>query len=294
MNALEPSVIKDMNDPDPARRYKAVCLFDTRVRPVPFQYRTMVSPDGLHWKLFGSEPISPGADVITGYFDERLKLYVAFPKIGTQVRGHRRRVFYLITSEDFQHWSQPRLVWTPDLRDDAGSLGRIEQVRPLLDVPDDPAFMRTEFYGISVYVAESCTLGFPWVFTINNNQRTGINQEGPIEVQLASSRDLVSWERHFRAPAISLGAIGEWDCGMIITQFRALRVGDEIWFYYGGCNYTHGLPDFRLAEETGRGRRYTTNVGLAKWKLDRFVSVDGPAEGGTLTTIPIVFDGKRL
>ena len=203
-------------------------------------------------------------------------------------------MFYLITSEDFQHWSQPRLVWTPDLRDDAGSLGRIEQVRPLLDVPDDPAFMRTEFYGISVYVAESCTLGFPWTFTINNNQRTGINQEGPIEIQLASSRDLVSWERHFRTPAISLGAIGEWDCGMIITQFRALRVGDEIWFYYGGCNYTHGLPDFRLAEETGRGRRYTTNVGLAKWKLDRFVSVDGPAEGGTLTTIPIVFDGKRL
>jgi hypothetical protein len=33
---------------------------------------------------------------------------------------------------------------------------------------------------------------------------------------------------------------------------------------------------------------------LAKWKLDRFVSADGSADGGTLTTIPVVFVGDRL
>src|SRR5205823_4551784 len=42
------------------------------------------------------------------------------------------------------------------------------------------------------------------------------------------------------------------------------------------------------------GTRYTSSVGLATWKLDRFVSVDGPAEGGMLTTVPVVFSGNRL
>ncbi len=43
--------------------------------------------------------------------------------------------------------------------------------------------MRTEYYGIGVYPAESCTLAFPWVFTINNNARWG-NHEGPEEIHL--------------------------------------------------------------------------------------------------------------
>jgi len=30
------------------------------------------------------------------------------------------------------------------------------------------------------------------------------------------------------------------------------------------------------------------------WKLDRFVSAAGPAEGATLTTMPMVFTGARL
>ncbi len=34
-----------------------------------------------------------------------------------------------------------------------------------------------------------------------------------------------------------------------------------------------------------RGDTHTGSIGLARWKLDRFVSVDGPGEGGTLTTI---------
>jgi len=76
-------------------------------------------------------------------------------------------------------------------------------------------------------------------------------------------------------------------------------VGDEIWLYYGGANYTHGTPclyrdKFENGESTGRKTKYTGSIGLAKWKLDRFVSVDAGPEGGTLTTVPIVFSGSRL
>ena len=286
--ALLASVMKDNADPDPNRRYKMICwLQKTR------GYQTMVSADGLHWTRLSQKPICRGGDVITGYYDAQRGLYVAFPKIGTEVRGHNRRVFWLITSKDFETWTEPKLVIYPDLRDDASSLARIEEVRPILDVPDNPDLMRTEFYGIGAYPAESCTLAFVWVFTVNNNARYG-NQEGPGELQLAVSRDLEHWERPFRTPCVPRGKLGEWDCGFFCTQSRALRVGDEVWLYYVGSNYTHGTPCLYRAEGTGRLTKYTGAIGLAIWDLDRFVSADAPAEGGTLTTVPIVFEGRRL
>ena len=297
LNGREPSVVKDLRDPDPARRYKTTCIFyNTQFPPnrvEGIEYHTMVSPDGLHWTRSSSSPISQGRDVITSYLDQRLGLYAAFPKIGTPVRGHRRRVFYLTTSRDFTTWSKPQLVWAPDLADDAGSLARIESVRSLLDVPDNPSLMRTEFYGISVYPAESCTLGFPWVFTINNNQRDGTNQDGPIEIQLGASRDLVTWERHFRTPCIPLGAPGEWDSGKMIAQACGFRFGDEIRLYYGASNATHGQRASR-PEKGPEKKRYRSSIGLARWKLDRFVSADGFAGGGTLTTVPVTHSGARL
>jgi hypothetical protein len=202
-------------------------------------------------------------------------------------------VFWLTTSKDFTTWTAPELVITADLRDDASSLARIEEVRPLLDVPDNPALMRTEFYGVGAYPAESCTLAFVWMFTINNNARFG-NQEGPGELQLAVSRDLKHWERPFRTPCVPRGKLGEWDCGFFATPSRALRVGDEVWLYYTGSTYTHGTPCLYRAEGTGRMTKHTGAIGLATWQYDRFVAAHTPAEGGSLTTIPIVFSGNRL
>lgn len=286
--AIVPCVFKDKGDPDPKRRYKMITYLQK-----DGGYGTMVSPDGLNWTRYGEKAVCRGADVITGYYDEYRKLYVAFPKIEGLWRGHRRRIFWLTTSTDFRAWSEPKLVITSDLRDDASSLARIESVRPVLDRPDDPNLMRTEFYGVGAYPMESCTLAFPWIFTVNNNARYG-NQEGPGELQLAVSRDLENWERPFRVPCVPPGKVGEWDCGFFCSQSRALRVGDEVWLYYTGSNYTHGTPCLYRAENTGRGTKFTGAVGLAIWQLDRFVSVDAPLEGGSLTTVPVVFEGNRL
>lgn len=286
-----PSVMKDDRDADPQRRYKMIaCVHKAKPEGGPHAF---VSPDGLNWRRVSKEPICRSNDVITAYYDEERQLYVAFPKHSTAVRGEVRRCFAMSTSKDFVTWTVPRYVFTPDLRDDAGSLARIEEVRAQLDVPDDPALMRTEFYGIGVHPAESCTLAFPWVFTINNNARYG-NHEGPSEIQLASTRDLETWERPFRTPIVPHGGPGEWDCGFLASQSRALRVGDEIRLYYDGANYTHGTPCIYREEGTGRGTKYTCSIGLATWQLDRFVSVDGPAEAGTLTTVPVIFTGQRL
>jgi hypothetical protein len=288
------SVLKDMNDSDPLRRYKCIGWSSQ-----PPGYNTFVSPDGLTWKLHNTTPIAPGMDVLTGFWDAGRRMYVAFPKThGLVWRGQGRRVFSTIVSKDFVHWSAPVLAWTTDLRDDAGSLARIEQVRPVLDRPDNPQLMRTEYYGIGVYPAESCTIGFPWVFTVNNEARWG-NQEGPEEIQLAVSRDLINWERPFRTPVIAIGELDRWDASYHTCTASAIRYGDEIRLYYGGANYTHGSPclyrtHFDDGTPTGRQTKQTASIGLVTWKLDRFVSADGPADGGVLTTVPVKFTGKRL
>ena len=153
------SVIKDTADPDPARRYKIIAwspnapgvLNPGYTRPVRHGYNTSVSSDGKLATRISEQPICPGGDVITGYYDRRLKRYVAFPKTMTKLRGFNQRCFSIITSTDFVRWTKPQLVFVPDQRDNTGSLARIEEVRPILDVPDDPKRMRTEFYGIGVY-----------------------------------------------------------------------------------------------------------------------------------------------
>jgi hypothetical protein len=298
-NAVAPgyllaSVIKDRTDPDPNRRYKMICWRQKQ----PYAAQSMTSPDGIHWTEVGAERICRSSDVITGYYDAPRRQYVAFPKLNTLVRGIERRCFGVTFSSDVLTWTEPQLAFVPDLRDDAGSLARLERVRHILDRPDDPQLMRTEFYGIGLYPHESCTIAFPWVLTVNNNARYG-NHEGPAEIQLAVSRNLVDWERPFRTPVIPINRRGAWDESYQQTSGTAIRVGDEIRLYYCGANYTHGTPvlyasQFEDGTSTGRKTKYTSSIGLVTWPLDRFVSVDGPAEGGTLTTVPVRHGGAQL
>jgi len=288
------SVIKDRRDPDLQRRYKMICWRQKQ----PYSPQTMTSPDGISWKQVGEKAICTSSDVITGYYDDLRETYVAFPKLNTTVRGHVRRCFGVTFSRDFRNWSEPIPVFLPDHRDDSGSLARLEKVRQILDREDDPSLMRTEFYGIGLYPHESCTLAFPWVFTINNNARYG-NHEGPCEIQMAVSRNLVDWDRPFRTPIIPHGRKGTWDVSYQQTSSHAIRVGDEIRLYYCGANYTHGTPAIYTTKledgtDTGRKTRYTSSIGLVTWPLDRFVSADAALSGGTLTTVPVRFSGKKL
>ncbi|HWB00392.1 MAG TPA: hypothetical protein VG713_17985 [Pirellulales bacterium] len=285
------SVVQDLDERDPARRYKMVCYIHL-AKPEGGPH-TYVSPDGLHWSRTSTTPICRSNDVITAWHDRRSDQWIALPKLSTLVRGHVRRCFGLSTSDDFQSWTEPRYIFRPDLRDDAGSLARIEAVRPMLDRADDPALMRTEFYGAGVYQHESCVVAFPWIFTTNNNGRFG-NHEGPCEVQLATSRDLDEWQRPFREPVVPLGPAGAWDSGFLVTSSEVVRVGDEIRLYYAGGNYTHGNPCLYRDDDPGRGTQFTSSIGLVSWQLDRFVSADAPPSGAVLETVPVVYRGERL
>jgi len=284
-------VIKDYGEADGSRRYKGVFSTTPGQGEPRHPKHTFTSADGLHWSRFSAKPVVEGVgDVTMAYYDEHRRLWVMFIKKEIVVRRQMRRCFWLMTSRDFVHWTEPQLVFVPDYDDDAGSMRRIEAVRPLLNAPDNPALVRTEFYGVGNYAAESCTVAFPWILTVNNRGRYR-SVDGPIEIQLAASRDLVNWQRHFRVPTIRRGRVGEWDSGLFYTQCKAIRHNDEIWLYYSGSNFAHGDANH---PDNDYQRERTSSIGLVKWKLDRFVSADAGTETGVLTTVPFTYTGSRL
>ena len=117
--------------------------------------------------------------------------------------------------------------------------------------------------------------------------------------ELFYSRDGVDWHRaakffEFLRP----GLWGTWDSELVICS-KPLVHNDEVYFYYSGnslsCNaHTPDHPQNHLLGTYGEAGRYGYAIGLAKMRLDGFVSMDGDDPGGTLTTKPMLFDGGRL
>lgn len=93
-------------------------------------------------------------------------------------------------------------MWA-DRRDDYGTRIRAGKAQALLNYPNNPNVMRSELYGSGLYAAESCLLAFPWIISVTTNVPKFGNHEGPLEVQLAVTRDLENFERPFRTPILS-------------------------------------------------------------------------------------------
>ena len=107
----------------------------------------------------------------------------------------------------------------------------------------------------------------------------------PVDVQLVYSRDITDqWQRPSRSPVIELGTSGAWDDGQIYTASYPIRVGNEVWLYYGGFDGTHG-----------QGAPYPTGkIAIAKWRLDGFMSLDSAGTEGTIVTRKLKFTGTKL
>lgn len=326
------SVIKDLGDRDPARRFKLLCFGPNREfppgladsdkvtgadgRPTLFWYckgyNTFVSRDGrtlAHLSprsiLVNAEGRAPG-DMLNAYYDRRLGLFAAFVKTTSrETRFTRRRCFAVMTSKDFVNWGEARLVFVPDELDDARAATIADEVRPLLMAPGQGKPAAAHIYGVGGPIqTESCVIALLRVYCSRDKG------DGPSEVQMAVSRDLARWERPFRAAFIPRGRIGadpetsDWDTCWFNNEGPAVEVGDEVWVYYSARNTPHDHPvgfgssgfssEVRSAARKQVGTKYFSGIGIAVWRRDRFVSVDAAASGGTLTTVPLVYRGSRL
>jgi len=278
------NVLYDLHDPDPARRYKSA--FDSYLAKDTWREGGLYvsfSPDGLHWHDYSGNPVLTrkridDAQPLFGW-DERSQKYVGFFRPAFSVRTIARS-----ESTDFIHWTDPaqHVVLRPDEQDPKG----------------------TEFYYISVMAYEDIYVGLLWIYhndphwpwpkgtEVKDAQLHGNQQT--LDAQLAVSHDGVKWERAAnRQVFLPLGPAGSWDDSMLFPT-TPLVVGNEIWIYYGASNMRHTYESLMQVGQTVGGKLKTESVGLAKLRLDGFVSIDAGPKEGTLVTKPFSFSGDKL
>ena len=244
------SVMHTPNDPDPARRYKAIHSGE---------FRFSSSPDGLRWDSLSKGPIFSAGDTGHVMWDPLTDKYRGYAKVNALVGGLRRRAVGYSDGTGFEAWPPMRLIMAPDDFDDRWA-------KP-------GSIQRTHFYNCPVFAYQSLYLGLMSIYRAEDDEGYF---HGPIFVELVTSRDGVHWlrEEGDRPPLLADGPPRTWDHGMMIAA-SIVAVGDQLRLYYSGYDGLHDYLPFHSA------------VGLATLRKDGFASLDGEDIPGEITTKPL-------
>lgn len=247
-----PSVILDDKDPDSDRRYKML-FWDSAVPRGPRGGCAAFSPDGIHWRRHGSEPLFQNPNDVLIAIPNQENGFVCYQTLLRQdasqdyprdnLRGLRRYIGRR-TSLEFTRWTDPEEVLSPDD----------------LDPPD------MQFYGMGVGRFGGMWIGLLWTYRAASQTS---------DVQLAWSHDGRNWKRpERRSPLISLGPPGSFDSHLVFTASGPIVHGGKIYIFYGGFNGPH--DDYQREGA----------IGLATLRADGWCRLDAD-EDGELTTVPL-------
>ncbi len=249
-----PSIMHTPWESDPSLHYKMINFDGDAANGYVYAH----SADGLHWVDGPGNPVfAKGGDVSQFLWDFHTEQYVGYVKNNANVSGMRRRAVGRTATRDITRWPDPELVLIPDTFDDRWAKG----------------VQRTHFYGMSAFAYETMYLGFLWVFRATDEEGYF---DGPIFVELTTSRDGVHWlrEEGERPPILPTGPEGTWDDGMITTPTQPLVVDGKVLVFYGGMDVTHA------AKPPWHG-----DVGLGTLRKDGFASLDAAgSDAGVVTT----------
>ena len=252
---MAPGVFKDPVAKDPQSKYKMIYNSGEGVG-IAF------SPDGIQWTPVPDKKVARLSDSPNSVlWDPQLGKYVAHTRHWDNEMGYRRQVLQS-ESDDFLEWSTYGVIMKSDEK--------------------DPPHNR-QFYCMEWMPYEGVYFGFVPVYHVPG--------PGPwydkVDIQLTFSRDGRTWHRAGdRQVFVPNGPNpGDFDWAMIYVMQHPIVVGDEIWIYYAGFSGLHWA--------TGRGELQGGAVGLAKLRLDGFISID-PGGSGTLTTKLLTTSGDCL
>lgn len=248
------------------------------------------SPDGLRWSRDTERLLPFRADTqnVT-FWDERLKTYVLYLRAWDMAPGwdNRLRVVARLTADDL---SAP----LPVVPSGRGDNPRNPKDRPRIagEVPQvfgadarDPR--PADVYNMSV---QPYPLDSRWYVAFPSFYRhvpggTAVN-DGRIEVHFAGSSDGIAWHRYDRRPYAGLELAGTENSSVAYMGTGMVVRGDEIWQYGTGYRLTHKVE--------GRERQTDGVIYRYVQRIDGFVSLDFPVEGGRALTVPVVRAGGRL
>ena len=263
-------------------------------RPVHAAVYLLHSEDGISWRRLRSGVVVPfRCDTQNQvFYDASVGAYVAYLRGASPIPGRRRTVVRVtspaLTQLPFNYREDPTLPVSP-----MGLHDRLPpQCAPFVMEADDRDPPATDIYTPCVHPyewAEDATFAFPTLYRQYEGQDShgrddrGLKQNvGPLDVQLAVSRDGVTFDR-LRTPYVGLGLMDEPQFGgSVYMSVGLVRRGNYIYQYYAEGACTHGHYDRDV------------HIWQAKQRLDGFVSVDAGSDGGWFVTPPIEFAGNRL
>lgn len=268
----------DREESDPARRYKFFNI-ERRKGDRRWQMILKYSPDGIHWSRGVAQSGDMG-DRTTAFYNPFTKKWVMSLRAGTPVSSRSR---YYIENSDPEMLVSLAHRTKPDA-DDKNIV--------FWFTPDDKELRHERFpevepgiYNFDAIPYESIMLGFysAWAGPENRVcEQEGIQKRNVLS--LGYSRDGFHFSRPTHQPFMNVNeSEGAWNWGnMQSVNGVPLIVGDSLYFYCSGRRLNDIMWDSY------------TSTGLAKLRRDGFVSMHAGAGEGSLTTEPIVFDGKYL
>ena len=300
-----PMAVRDANDPDPDRRYKAALL----------NAGFAVSPDGVNWTKLDVPPV-PSSDEGNFSYSEQEGLFIHTVKRS----GPYGRSLAMATSTDFEHWDDYGLVFHADAMDQEMGRDVIEArlANPSLRQTEynTPEHYSVQIYNMGVFRYEGIYIGLPSMYHHTGKVPTDwpgfdrlrlspyildcVRQYGDYtgfyNIQMVCSRDLKNWTRlGERKPFMETSTLGggAYDLQGLLGPSNAVVRGDELWFYYTGTKQyafitsgdVPGYDDYH--PDTGA-------VCLAVLRRDGFISLDAGEEVGVICTEPFTLNGDTL
>lgn len=267
-------VFRDDDESEPQKRYKMIG-FCRRYRNVFL----LTSPDGIRWD--DSEYLEPVADrsnegAFNVIYDDKCDMYRAYALIRGSDKDARRMIAYTESSRLEGPWKTLEPIFGASKQDD--EVGK-----------EKYGADRAEIHNMSGFLYHNIYIGIAGVLYVTGPGAAEheIPIDGPIDAQLVYSRDGINWDYvdANRTPIIPRGETGTFDTGMIMgTATQPIIIDDEIHWYYTGTEHTHGaaMKDRHKA------------IGLAKWRLDGFVSLDADESEGVVETVKMEIPDSSL
>jgi hypothetical protein len=213
-------------------------------------FTPLYSPNGVHWTLGDRPAIEQAYDASSFSWDPIGKKWIASCKLffkGKRARGYAE-------GKDLSEFGDTRLMLHADESDH----------------PQD------ELYALRILRYESVYVGLLKIFHVATDR---------CDLQVVFSRDAKHWSRPHREPFLANSEDPTApDYGNLDEAGDPIRMGDELWFYYGGRNILH----YEKRDET------SGSLCLAALRSDGFASMKAGEEPGVLLTQPLKLRGNHL
>jgi predicted GH43/DUF377 family glycosyl hydrolase len=251
-------VMKMPDEPDPNRRYRCI-IWAKKEYGGYYGNIAIHSPDGLNWTL-GPKPAQGALDHAYNYwYDPFRKEWISL----IQYASVPKRTLGRMVSKDFVNWTERGEVLVPDDKDPPG----------------------TEFYIGTIMMIDQLYLCFLHIFHTGPGKYDdgAPRQRGTRDIQLATSRDGIHWERTCdRQVFLPNGPKGAFDQSMVMFVGPPVEFENQLLLYYSATKGEHG--------STNRTRA----IGLARLRPDGFVALEPKGTKGMMTTQPFRVEGKKL